>query len=400
MNFICDRDKCTGCAACVNICTKDALKMVKNERGFDHPIIDGQKCVDCKMCTKVCPVNNPYKVERNDQKVYAARSLNKELRGKSSSGALFTEISKVFLSDGGVIAGTVFNEDFTEAVFSLCRTEDELEKMRGSKYLQSAPGKIYRQVQAEIQNGKKVMFIGTPCQIAALKNLLKPTEQESVFCIDLICHGVPSPGLWKNYIDDVRKKQNNKRITGVNFRHKKPSWVQFSLKVDFEDNTSYIGSKFCDPYIVSFLREVSLRESCFDCQYTNTNRLGDITLADFWGYKSEKFSSRNDHLGISCCIVNSEKGRALFEKIKGNLLVENQTMEYAIRGNRSLVQPWVKNKYAEPFWELYTVGKINEAFNKYCIPYKPGKREKFTWWVYDHYYMFNPVMKVYHKVKK
>lgn len=396
---ICDKDKCTGCQACLNVCAKGAITFQEDEKGFFYPVV-GDNCVNCNACKRVCPRNTGKQMNYEQQKVYAAFTKDKDIRRNSSSGGIFTELAKKIIEQNGVIFASRFNDDYKKVIFDSCEMIDDLSKFRGSKYVQSYPGLVFQQVKQRLLNGKKVLFVGVPCQVDGLKKYLGK-DYDNLITVDIICHGVPSPGLWRDYCTYLEKANEAKAIN-ISFRYKKPNWTRFSLKVDFDDKNSYIRSKFDDPYLISFLKEISMRENCFSCEYTSTHRTGDITLADFWGYHSYDFKMRNTEKGISLVLVNNIKGKELFDSIQGRINYQERTIEEAISGNRSLKAPWKKNAVSDEFWKEYTQGDgMIKAFEKYCKPYRFPIKMYFLWFITNHMYLIpKPLIELRKKTRK
>lgn len=383
---ICERSRCTGCQVCMNVCPRNAISFVEDERGFSYPEISDE-CINCGACQKVCPresgtmLNPP-----NENNVYAAFSKDKAIRMCSSSGGLFSEIATSVLSKGGLVFATKFDSDCRGVSFACCDSIEKLSAFRGSKYIQSMPGMVYKDVKSSLQMGKTILFIGVPCQVDALKKFLG-CDYPNLLTIDIICHGVPSPKLWRDYCQIIETR-NRSCVVGANFRYKKPSWTRFSIKTKLENGKEVVSSKFDDPYLISFLKEISMRENCYQCEYTSTKRAGDITLADFWGYQSRTFKMRNTEEGISLVLINTKKGEDAFKEIEDKIFVQKRTLKEAIQGNRSLSEPWKKNSISDEFWDEYLKGKgVEVAFQKYCRPYRVPLKMYANWFIANHMFM-------------
>ena len=255
-----------------------------------------------------------------------------------------------------------------------------------------------------LDNNRTVLFSGTPCQIAGLISYLRK-DYSHLITIDLICHGVPSPMVFKDYIQWM-ERQNNDKITNVRFRYKKPAWSSCSVCIKFEHTKSYIKSTRIDPYFVGFNKKYFLRDSCLKCKYANLNRMGDITIADFWGYRANNWKMRDFDKGCSLIILNTQKGSIVFNDISNNMIYEEKTMDDAIRGNNGLIKPYPKAKNADKFWEDYLGSRDFETVSKkYFIPAKLGIRNTLNRWKYNYMLLIpesiiNLIKRVKHKGTK
>lgn len=359
---ICDLHHCTGCGMCSNLCSKNAITMKKGEHGFTYPHIDGDKCINCGLCRKKCPANAEKQTECTMKNVYAAWNVAKNTRKKSTSGGVCSLLENEILKDGGAVVGVKWDADF-QAKHSLAFDEEQAEMFRGSKYVQSDTGNIYIRVKKLLENGKKVLFTGTPCQVAALKSFLGK-DYSGLFTIDLVCHGVPSYDCFKRFLNEI-SSEYNKKITNVRLRYKSPYWDYCSVRIDFEDGTDYRKYTVDDPYFTLFNIGYSLRESCHTCKYTSSHREGDITLADFWGYQPSGFKMRNYNKGISVVAVNSDKGKILFDRIKSLLNFETVSLESALKTNKSFSEPYaIAKEKLNDFWNDYDNGLSTDKLCK------------------------------------
>lgn len=245
---LCSADKCNGCEACANICPHFAISMNPDKHGFLHPFIDEEKCVNCGLCKKACSIENSNANRNSVKVVYAAWNRNREVRLASSSGGIFTLLAEDVLKSNGVVYGAALIDHSVQHI--RINFPDDISKIRGSKYVQSHISNIYKQVENDLKSGKQVLFSGTPCQVQGLKNYLGKTYSNLV-CVDVICHGVPSPMVFRDYLVCLEEKQDS-RVCSLSFRYKKPGWTVFSMKANFENGSSYINSKFKDPYLYFF----------------------------------------------------------------------------------------------------------------------------------------------------
>ena len=390
MEQICDYEECTGCSACMNICPKSAISMHEEEPlGFLHPVINQSLCIDCKICKKVCPVNNSV-VKKYPICAYAAISKSELDLETSASGGAAAIFTNVILKDNGVVFGCV-QRNYTSINHEKIDTKENAFLLKGSKYVQSNINLTYREVRFELNAGKKVLFIGTPCQVGGLKSFLNK-DYEDLVCVDLCCHGVSSQKLLRedvlrtlNYAEGVGCEDNlsvsfRKKIKDVSV-HKSLFGFDVvwgaSLSYGFflkEDNKNDIRirkdkDKFLvNNYITAFISGVSHRESCFQCSYACPERCGDITIADFWGIKNTKISTEK---GISLILVNSEKGHQFVKKSLPLMIWEQHSVEEAINGNGQLQHPFCRPYERNLFEQFYPINKEKA----YHLSLKKFKRE-------------------------
>ena len=370
MENICDYQSCTGCGMCTNICPVKAIQMKEGINHFIFPKIDQSKCIDCGLCIKRCPANEKESNQNDVKNVYAAWNKDKTVRSQSSSGGVFTLLAKKIIECGGVVVGCSWTEEFHVKHIMIERLED-IYKLRGSKYVQSEIGDIYKRIKDKLNDGKIVLFSGTPCQNHALKNFLGK-NYDKLYQIDLVCHGVPSNNMWMKYLKEINK--DNKCIKNISLRRKEKDkyWDYPFVSIKYKDGSEYNERTLYDPYFNLFNVGYSLRESCHHCKYTSTYRTGDITLADFWAYKLKKFKMRDYQKGISLILINSNKGEELFELLKGYIIWDEDTLQSAKNGNKCLSKPFEIDeiKQAE-FWEDYNGGKsienLDEKYTKHVF---------------------------------
>lgn len=341
---ICDLEKCTGCAACINTCNHESIKMTENQQGFLYPCIDESKCIQCNLCRQVCPVNHPTK-PNNHLHVYAALVKDDVERAKSTSGGIFACLAKKVIKAGGYVYGAILDTDLvvhhTEA-----HTLEELEQQRNSKYVQSHIGNTYQQAKKRLLNGKQVLFSGTPCQIAGLRNYLKK-DYPNLLTVDILCHGVPSPGMFSRYVKS-EEEIAGKKMHRMLFRSKVVGWKKNFCVRTFDNDTE---ADWGDTFVPGFLKNYYLRESCYSCEYATEKRQGDITLGDYWGYQeSAPDYIEDDDKGISLVIINTEKGKKAFKDIRKEIVYAVRTMDDAKRGNAVLYKPCDKPDNYSSFW--------------------------------------------------
>ena len=348
---------CTGCGACVSICPHNAIIMKENEDGFLYPVVDNTKCTNCNLCFNICPAQNPNYDNKTPQNCYAYMA-NDEERLNSSSGAVFPVLAKYFINNGDYVAGAVWDNDWS-VKHIISDKLDDIEKMRSSKYLQSRIENVYEKIKTILDTAKKVLFTGTPCQIAGLKKYLQK-DYSNLFCIDIVCHGVPSPEIFKKYL---KENYNINNIKNINFRDKKTNGWGNILKIDFKDENSKVVRWNYDSYYTLFSKNVTLRKSCGECQFNKLPRQGDLTMADFWGV-DEKY---RDKKGTSLVVVNNLKGEILLDILTKNAkLIEKLPIESAFEGNPNLASSSVIHKDRDKFFAEKNIHTI-EYLKKYYI---------------------------------
>lgn len=375
MKDICNIVECTGCMACVNTCAHHAIRVNADKEGFDRPVIDETLCVDCGLCAKTCPVNH-HPLANEPKEIYSGWSSDEAVRINSSSGGAFTEIARPILKEGGIVFGCTLNEKLQAEHIYVETLEDLENKLSGSKYVQSKIGNSYSIAKDFLRQGRNVLFSGTPCQIAGLKNYLRK-DYDNLITVDLICHGVPSPLIFEEYKKYIAQSENMK-LTSVKFRCKKYSWIFYNMAIEglFENNRvtkKYIGRYYEDPYIRGFLNDVFLRPSCSSCKFTTIERTSDFTIADWWGYQRYHGESRDfEQKGVSLIFANTNKATELFDnKISHGLYYRKRTKEEALRTNPSLVKPYHNALVRGGFWNDYFKNGFLSVKNKYMVKVKP-----------------------------
>lgn len=319
-----NKEKCCGCTACMNICPNNAIEMEADEEGFLYPKINASSCIECGACVKVCPFHPKEYMDPipRDQEVLAVKHKDDKVRRNSASGGAFTAISEHVLNQGGVVYGAVFNDDF-EVVHSKAFDRVQRDRMRGSKYVQSKLGNIFTDIRSTLDDGKLVLFTGTPCQNDGLKNYLGKEYDNLILC-DIACHGVPSPKVWETYKQYLEEKYQD-RIKKITFRCKDKGWKNSSVKVEFSQKVHQKNMQE-DPFYIMFFSHLSIRPSCHKCVYASYHRVTDLTMADFWGIENSN-KAFDDNIGVSLLLVNTRKGRAIVENIKSDLWLEKSNQK-------------------------------------------------------------------------
>lgn len=360
---IANHQACCGCSACEQICPQGCIAMQEDNEGFLYPFVDETRCIDCGLCEKACPDIYPYS-QRQPQKTFAAINKQEDIRLKSSSGGIFSLLAEKCISHEGTIFGARFTPSWSVEHSGSDKLEN-ISQYRGSKYVQSEMGHCFKEVKELLEKNKKVMFVGTPCQVAGLHHYLRKSY-DCLLTVDFICHGVSSPAVWKWYINDVTKsivrkswlnriiyaKDPLKAVRNVEFRNKEKGWKQFHMLIDVGRirKKRFSVVHYENPYMRSFLTNLNLRPSCYQCPSKAGRSHSDITMADFWNVH-RVVDNYDDDKGTSLVLINTEKGAAAFCEI--GCKSQEVSFDDAIQYN----QAW-HTSYAEP-------DKRAEFFQKY-----------------------------------
>lgn len=318
-----EKQRCCGCEACKQICPKQCISMKQDEEGFRYPQVEKTRCVDCKLCEKVCPQLNLETKSFYEIQSYVAFSRDMKIRTMSSSGGLFSAFAKYILREKGIVFGAAFDEDFMVHHIGVnCVTD--LPLLQGSKYMQSRMEDSYQYAKNYLEEGRKVLFSGTACQIAGLKKYLKK-DWPNLFTIDVLCHGVPSPRVWKRYLLD-KEKTYGANVQQIFFRHKKYGWKTYAVLMEFANNTAYERVFNQDAFMQMFLSNICLRPACYACKFKDFPRPSDITLGDCWGVERHS-PEMDDGNGTSVLVVNSNKGKQLLENICEEITAKEMSLD-------------------------------------------------------------------------
>ena len=349
-----DKKQCTGCSACVNSCPKNCITMQRDKEGFLYPSINSELCIECGLCEKVCPVLHDKTKEVSRGTAYACLNTQEHVREKSSSGGVFTVLANYIIERGGVVFGAAFDDDFQVVHKRVDKIED-LDCLRGSKYVQSKIGDTYQQAKKYLQENRLVLFTGTPCQIGGLYAYLG-RDYENLYTQDLICHGAPSPMVWDKYVAYRTSMENDAKPRKIAFRAKNEGWKRYSVSFVFDNDTEYRQTLDKDLYMNAFLQNLCLRPSCYQCAFKGLERESDITLADFWGIQNV-MPEMDDDKGTSLVIIQSEKGEKLFKEVSKNLEFKQVDLKTAVKYNSSMIASCATSKNREKF--LYEINSDN-----------------------------------------
>lgn len=334
-----NKSQCTGCTACASVCPQQCIRMVEDGEGFTYPkIVNVASCISCGSCERVCPVLSQKEEKGSLTRAFAALSKNDSLRMESSSGGVFSELSEIVLKSGGIIYGASYDKNGSVEHIGVDNMEN-LGKLRGAKYSQSNLKDSFSTIKKQLDSGINVLFSGTPCQVGGLKAFLKK-DYKNLLCIDFVCHGVPSPLVWKKYVKYRAKIDNNDNPPGyINLRNKESGWTNYSYSVEFaySKGKRYLRKNNEDLFMNLFVNNYILRNSCSACHFKGYSRVSDITLGDFWGIWDIN-SEMDDNRGTSLVLIHSVKGEELFRAASGNIKSSQVTLEQASMMNPSLLQ--------------------------------------------------------------
>lgn len=373
---------CCGCGACVCVCPEHAITMKEDENGFLYPEIDDARCIGCGACNKVCAYQgNP--VLNKPLSVKAVSNRDSSVLMRSSSGGVFYELARFVLSQQGKVYGAAYtksDEGLSVEHIGVDRIDD-LTRLQGSKYVQSQLGDTYNSIKREILSGKLVLFSGTPCQVAGLKSFLG-REYDNLLTLDLVCHGVPNQRQFNEFIQFLSKKFHGK-VVEFSFREKEHGWTDFYIEAIVE-NKYHLSKKYgyCKlfAYYTYFLESDIYRENCYSCKYATMKRCGDITLGDFWGFEQEHSSIRSEETwkqslktGISCVLLNTEKGKNLFCKVSSKFHVAESDFEKAAKVNKQLRKPSPASSRRDKILEMWQ----QEGYERVQVEYQKFLGKKY-----------------------
>lgn len=353
---------CVGCTACVSKCPKQCLSMKCDKDGFEYPEMTKQEqCINCHMCEKVCPVLKTRVLEKEKPEVFSALSMDEQIRKDSSSGGIFSEFSVAVLLDKGIVYGAAYDETWSVKHVAI-DDMNQLNKLRGAKYSESNLNNTFIEIEKHLKNNRRVLFSGTPCQVAGLKEYLH-YDYANLFCVDFVCHGVPSPYAWKKYLEERRKIDVSDTMPiSVNLRSKETGWSNYSYSymIEYPNGKQYVALNSDDLYMKLFCNDYISRPSCENCKFKGYSRVSDITLGDFWGIWDID-PEMDDNKGTSVVLIQSEKGKRLWEEIKGKIKYKQVTLEQASQYNPSMLVASKAKQNREDVLERIRMGRISSC---------------------------------------
>lgn len=368
--------ECTSCTACSNICPKQCISFNKNKDCFNYPEIDKSKCIECSLCENICPVINK-KQTNSKTRAYAVKNKNEKIRMESTSGGFFSLLADYVLENDGYAAGAAYDENFV-VKHIIVNDRSELYRLRGAKYSQSELGNIFFSIEKLLEEGKMILFSGTPCQCEGLKAFLKK-DYKNLITADLICHGVPSPEVWQKYIDYRSDKENDGiRPKKINMRCKDSGWSNYGYSTEFvyENGKRTLVLNSRDLFMKAFVGNICLRESCSDCKAKGINRGTDFTLGDYWGIWNQ-YPEFDDNRGTSAVFVHSDKGEELLNNLNGQLELIETDAENVYKENISFIESSKSHSDRNEFLEQVTADNFEELIKKY-FPVKESRTNMIT----------------------
>jgi coenzyme F420-reducing hydrogenase beta subunit len=369
-----DKTKCCGCGACVVACPQTCIRLLPDDEGFDYPVIDAGSCIDCGRCLEVCGMQNePQLHEVKD--TYAAWHLDPEIRAKSTSGGVFSAMADVIFADNGLVAGAAFVDDFKRVEHRLASSWQEAEAFRGSKYVQSQTQTCFDSIVKSLDEGRKVLFTGTPCQVASLRRLTH--DHKNLSTSDIVCHGVPSPDVFNSYLREIEGK-NKSRIRSYEFRKKVHGWNFPKVVIAFQNGVVQSIIPWADSFFGGFSLNVFLRPSCYHCPFAVGQRVGDITLADCWRVAASH-PQYDDNLGTSLLLINTAKGCEIIGKGSNMMVAHPYDFTLACQRNHTLHAPSREFSGRATFFAKF---RLNENFSQAAQEYQKPLfvvRKKAEW---------------------
>lgn len=350
-----EQNVCTGCALCECVCPVKAIQIREGFCGYCYPEIDTHKCIDCNKCNKFCPVQKNH-ISTQTKKIFAGYTKNKDDLLNRTSGGVATELAILYLESGGIVYGVAYSENFKNAKHVRVNNVEDLKKIVGTKYVQADMQDIFIPIKNDIDMGYKVLFIGLPCEIAAIKSYLNNETKNILFC-ELVCHGPASKKTLREYVAFL-EKLNHSELKDLNVRYKKNGWKMPYLRAIFSNDKIYSKAFYSTEYGEAFYLQG--RESCYNCKFKGINSEADITLGDFWGVKeSDEIYNQN---GVSICLCHTDRSIDVLFKLK-NLVLHEVTYDYALSENDDIIKPRKKHYKTQIFSDIYNKnGLIKSLF--------------------------------------
>lgn len=355
-----NRQHCSGCTACLHTCPQQCIQMQADDEGFLYPVADIEKCINCGLCDEVCPVQHRPALGGEPTAV-ALRSNDENVLRHSASGGACTPLAEYIIASGGKVFGAVFDENFSVVHRGVDAPKD-VPTLRGSKYVQSDLGGIFPQVAGLLGQGRPVLFFGTPCQVAGLKKYIG-REDENLYCVDLVCFGVPSPKLWQSYLNWQRATHSS-AVKTLTFREKTYGYHSGCIVLTFENGKTYRGSGRTDYMMKSFYSKIASRPACYSCAFKSLRRESDLTLFDCWNFDKLVPGTKDDDKGYTAVLVHTSKGQSLLDKVRHLITAYPVDVTAAVGMDGTMVacsnQP---HPQRERFYKLFVETSLVNAVN-------------------------------------
>ncbi len=361
------KEKCFGCKLCKDVCESEAIVFEYDQEGFLYPKVDKDKCISCGKCITICKANYQNTV-RKYTKVFACSAKNEDVLNNSTSGGIATVFSRSIIRSGGVVYGVTMDDNFI-AKHIRVDCESDLVLLQGVKYVQSDMEEVFKNIKDDFEENKHVLFFGTPCQVAALRT--RYPKYKRLILVELVCMGVPSPGVWKKYVEEKKEQLGN--ITKIKFRDKVTGWRSSSITY-YTDNAKYSIPEKKDPYMQGFYQGLYLRPICYKCNFKGDNSFGDLKIGDFWGIgnRNNEISYKN---GVSLVIVESDCGKELLDLVRNDISIIEEDYRFAVSNNHVLEISDRPSKQRRSFFDSYEhdekpigdliVDNLNPEFDEY-----------------------------------
>lgn len=376
-----DKNRCCGCGACAVACPQTCIRLVPDEEGFDYPVIDDANCTDCGRCLHVCGIQNEPCLHEVQQ-TYAAWHADSGVRAASTSGGAFSALADVTFEEKGLVAGAAFTDDFKNVEHRLASSWQEAKAFRGSKYVQSRTQTCFADIVKALRQNRSILFSGTPCQVASLRRLTG--DPDNLKTCDIVCHGVPSPEVFRSYLEEIEQK-NNSKVVSYGFREKYYGWNFPKVVVSFENGVVRRFTPWADSFFCGFSLNVFLRPSCCRCPFAVGERAGDVTLGDCWRVAASH-PQYDDNQGTSLVLVNTGKGRDMAGRVAGRLVSHEYDFELAQKRAHTLHSPSIEYCRREIFFLNFKQHKsfefaASEYFKLLFVMRKKAERvvKKLLW---------------------
>lgn len=377
--MLAEKNVCTGCGACAVSCPVNCIEMKADSEGFRYPMIDSARCISCKKCESVCPVLNKPAVQIAPQ-AYGVKHREERIRTSSSSGGVFPAMAEYVLAHGGAVCGAAYREDFSVR-HQIIEAAADISKLQGAKYAQSSAEHLFEAIRNMLRENRLVLFSGTPCQIAGLKAFLG-RDYDQLLLVDMICHGVPSPLVWKRYLAHrMEKDANGSCVISVNQRDKVSGWsrYRYSLKITYGNGKVYCVAQSDDMYMQGFVNNLFLRPSCAQCQFKGLSRCSDITLGDYWGVW-DQYPEFDDNKGTSLMLTNTGKGTEFLKRVEDRIDKLSVNVQDALAQNPSAYESSVPHLKRKVFFERLGCADVEQLITELLFGVS-GKRHPVRNWL-------------------